>query len=310
PSGPELSTLKLAELSKGGVEPQDVPDRLATAMVTRRNLQDFAQALRDFTASGQRVGRFQFGEDVRTNTPTWYGIQSMLPKPLQQGYGYDQIARILERGLAGEELAPGQQRYFSELYAWARQNDGPLSPLDLEVWINEHGLGLKQPTVLEQTEREALQSSGEGSIEFEPTTLESRAPAGASKTLLEKTPSGDLVRPLLPPDPELRLEADRLVRSIAGGEDQPTAEALASLYGIQAKVQVQRGGVRVPETRLEGEGGTFEPGTLLVRLPADAEPYQLAHEIMFEGRKAVSQDYTLPEHDDNLIAARLVGDLR
>ena len=318
PSENDLAALRLAEIGKGHVTPDDVPVALQSRLATRRNLLELAGALDlEMSPGMQKVGRYQrpWATDPTTNYTSenqWYGVNSMLPKPLQQGFKYSEIAGIIQKGLSGEEMTPRQQRYFSDIYNWARKSDGPLSPLDLEVWINDHGLSLKTPSVLEQVdreaEREAIQTEGSGSIHFDPTLLESRPPAGVSKDVVERTPNGDEVRPLMPPDPDLRLEANRLVRSIAGGDDQATAEALGSLYGIQTPIMVARGAVRVPETRLADQGTPTEH--LLVRLPPDAEPYQLAHEIMYEGRKALQKGYTLPEHDDNAVAARLIGDLR
>jgi hypothetical protein len=324
PSADELSAMRLAEIAKGHITPEDVPPRLEGAIAVRRNLLGFAESMQSFIDNGQRVGRYRYNTEGNAYDPyakEWYGIKSMLPKSLQQKWEYQDIVDLIQKGLAGGEMTAREKAYFGKIYDWQQKRDGPLSMLDLEIWANQNGLNFKTPSVLQEldTEQERAAIKGEqitgGAIEFDPTKLEAMKPTGASKLNLERTPSGEMVAPLMPPEPALRSEANRLVRSIAGGDDQRTADALAEIYGVRTPVEVQRTqDVRVPETSWaeppEPGAGRNATGRILIRLPPDAEPYQLAHEVMYEARRMTGHDATLPEHDDNIITARVVGDLK
>jgi len=163
----ELAQIKQEARPKGFTAETDIPDELHRRLAARRNLDGLREDLGHM--EGQ-VGRYRSGEG---QTEAWYGVKSTLPKQLQQGKSYSEIRRIIEKGLTGEKLPPGQARYWSKLEQWAYRKDGPLSEGDLHEFTAEHGLPPPATAVDEVAlEHEAILGERAGQIPPTPRDLE------------------------------------------------------------------------------------------------------------------------------------------
>jgi hypothetical protein len=170
PTRTELSSLKAAARDRGYPDPQDVPAPLEQKIAARRHLEILADMVE--SAKGT-VGRYR--SENPDGTYNWVGQKSALPKELQQGFSYDDVADIIRSGLAGEKLSPKRARFFDDLQAYALKKDGPISEQELQVFLGEHGLNLDTRTEMETAaERQGI-SAERGDTSFDPASFESRA---------------------------------------------------------------------------------------------------------------------------------------
>jgi hypothetical protein len=137
PSRVELSSLKSAARDRGYADPADVPTPLLKKISARRNLELLAQTVEE--AQGT-VGRYR--SENYDGTFNWLGQKSALPKSLQQGFSYADVANIIRSGLANDPLTPKRARFFRDLQDYALKKDGPISAEELQAFLSERGLGL------------------------------------------------------------------------------------------------------------------------------------------------------------------------
>lgn len=213
----------------------------------------------------------------------WTGIKSPLPKELQQGFKWDEIQRIIKKGLAGEKLTPRQRAYFNDLSRWAKKKGGQVGPEDVAELIAKHDLPLKSELEPEpepdtsfpfganapEQRQPTVPRPGLGEVELQ----QPGAPPPSPEHPFVETPSGDVVKPNPPADPSLRALADEQIEQLAGStNDQKIGEALAKLMGVERPVVVTRGDIMVAQT-------TSSTGMHQIVLPQQAGASTLYHEM-------------------------------
>ena len=319
--------VELAEIQRkgsyrdGAIELSEVPQSMLTKIKAEGEIDGLLERMEAVQASGG-VGRVRLGSATDNAStaggPEWAGIKSPLPEHLQGRYGWDDIFSIISRGRNGEDLSPKQARFYEDVVQWASNVPKAPDPARVQYFLERWDTGIQLVPVREQIaqeavgaqERAAMQAEAEGGTgDLSAADLEFRAPTGESDVVVGGK-DGEPVKPLNPPELDLQSALDTLLtRATAGGDPQKIADLLREVYDIPESVIVNT----IPSAAVARteEFPTPDGGKAYgITLPPNAPPWQVAHEVMFEVRRFSGRLHEELPHDNNIIAARVLGDLR
>jgi len=320
PTEEEVAEITRKSVYKNGaIDVDELPGTVLEKIGTEARIDGLLEDM-DATRAMGGVGRYRgtTGNENFSYQKEWRGAKSPLPEELQKGFAWDEIERIISRGRQGEDLTERQQAYYDRIVSWAARNRGAPDPYRIQTWLEDHGVNVELTPIRQQIadeavaaqERAAMQSEAAGGThDLSAADLEFRAATGESD-LMVAGKDGEPVQPLNPPELDLQEALDRLLTRAAGGDPQKIADLLGDVYGIGAPIAVKTDpSVSVPRTEEFPLPEIGKTGYAIF-LPPDASPWQVAHEVGYEVRKFAGQLHEDLPHDNNLIAARVLGDLR
>lgn len=294
-----------AGLTGGTVLPDEVPKSVSQKARIEMAAQDLSEQLA--MAAENPPGRVQ-----DQNTLQFSGLKSMVPPEIQDKLGGGQkMLEVLTLGMSDQPMSVPQRRVFdTKIYPYLEKQAlrARISVPDLQNYLDSHGIPEKLTPVKEQVdaqkeaieERAAVAEEPAGEPSFDPLELDNVPPAGVSDVMAAGR-DGEPMHPLLPPDRPLRESVNALFQE---GNPQKIADTVAKQYGITEPIAVTIDPQsEIPRTELV-DGG------LKITLPPEYEPYQIVHEVAYEGRKFTGRLVDGMPHDDNQIAAQYLGDRR
>lgn len=142
----------LSDAMGGKVTWDVIPDQLTRKLKVPGILDSLADELE--VQKGQ-VGRHRSVSE--TGQETWIAVKSSLPKELQRGYSYQELADMIRIGLAGGELSPKKAAWFRDAEAWAKRQPLHGDEDSLFQALMDNKINFERPVAEEAAERAALQ---------------------------------------------------------------------------------------------------------------------------------------------------------
>ena len=248
PTDDEVAEVRRKSMYRdGAVAVDEIPETLATKIRAEARIDGLLEAMEQTREAGG-VGKWTHidpTENASFDSP-WRTISSPLPKELQQKFSWDDIFRIVERGRMGEPLTPRQMRFYEDVVTWASKS-GKLDPYVTQEYLDKYGFEVMTLPIKEQVDQQATGALERAAVEAEAkgatgdlsaADLEFRAPTGTSDVETVGI-EGEPIRPLNPPELDLRGALDGVLARATKGDPQRAADLLTAVYGIPDRVRVR-----------------------------------------------------------------------